>query len=142
MSDNQTDIEGQQYQSQGTASSQSTIDSQQTLDSQDPDVVNFRLGHALLKDISEQNKAYFDAISESEARLPDGGLDFDWHNYAIESLGFEWQEDDVTSWIDNASNVSENRLEVHAEDLTLPAINLLRANPLQRLIISININKL
>ena len=89
----------------------------------------------------DQNKAHFEKSVEDEVPLFDGGDSFDWNQHAIDSLGFQWNEN-VKTWLDNISNETEEQLLEYADNLNLPEINLLYANPLQRVIISMNIRKL
>ena len=111
-----------------------------TFDSQDSIVQEQRLGQAL-RDIRDQNKAHFEKSVEDEVPLFDGGDSFDWNQHAIDSLGFQWNEN-VKTWLGNISNEIEEQLVEYADNFNLPEINLLYANPLQRVIISMNIRKL
>lgn len=71
-----------------------------------------------------------------EQPLPDGGDNFDWHNHATESFGGEWP-DSVNNFLNNTKEHANSFLLQNANELTLPTINLLCANPLQRVLISI-----
>jgi len=61
----------------------------------------------------------------------------DWHQYAVESLEFQWN-DNVKPWIQDIQDETEERLLEYTDNLNLPKINLLYANPRQRVIIAIS----
>ena len=115
--------------------------SQESFNSQDSFAENIKLGHALLNDIALTKKEQFENICEEEKPLYDGGADFDWHEYSIKSLGFPWEHDDVANWLEGKSNELEQITIQRGNELNLPSINLRMANPVQRVVIAINILK-
>ncbi|XP_066927171.1 uncharacterized protein [Clytia hemisphaerica] len=71
--------------------------------------------------------------------LPDDGESFDWHLYATECFGGNWS-DSTSNWLQNVSNVAEERHRALNQQCDLPPnMDLLKANTLQRVIIAINI---
>ena len=98
------------------------------------------LGAALLRDIASNNKETFDSLNELPA-LPNGGPNFDWHVYGIQSLGRNIPNN-TKEWLQNLSQTSESMSRVHDCECNLPKINLLLANKLQRVIIAINLNRM
>ena len=73
--------------------------------------------------------------------LFDGGEGFNWHQYAVDSLGFQW-DDTVSTWLEGISKETEKSSFQYLDETNLPEINLLCVTPLQRLIIALNIEKL
>ena len=66
--------------------------------------------------------------------LNDGGIAFDQHQHGVDSLGFE-PPPDTKDWVKNVSQATESSIVTQTDDC-LPSINLLMANPLQRMVIA------
>ena len=125
------------YQSQNTNNSQSSsqyTDSQQSVD------FDLDLGAALMRDMAKENIA---DVNEplTEIDLPNGGPNMDWHEYAIQCFGSIWPAN-TNKWLASVANEAEQRELTKSEECTLPTVNLLLANPLQRVIISVNLRRL
>eukprot|EP00111_Clytia_hemisphaerica_P008673 TCONS_00025366-protein len=95
------------------------------------------LANELLNELKDANPS---TVEEVEVPLFDGGPDFDWHEYAIQCLGGTWP-DNVGSWLDDMDSEVEKQTVSSYGRCDLPQINLLLANELQRLIISINLDR-
>ena len=119
-------------------SQESQESSQQSINSQDSFQQNLNLGQALLRDASEQERS--NAIEGEDPPLFNGGPDFDWHQYAIETFG-QWDEQ-TKNWLKNKNREVEQFSLRQADARNPPPINLLLANKLQRVIIAMNILKL
>ena len=120
-----------------------SISGSQLTDSQDSVINEIRLGQELLRDIHNNNNIEVDEVF-CEPPLFDGGPDFDWNAYAKRCLNLEDCEDwpeNTTDWLEQISEVTENQILEHANNCTLPSINLLLANPLQRVIIGMNLER-
>eukprot|EP00111_Clytia_hemisphaerica_P009342 TCONS_00027422-protein len=137
---NQDEIqENRDVQLSQPPSIQLSQDSQQS--SQDSVYNDLRLGEALLRDIRLNNNVNFDAII-GEANLFDGGPGFDWNLYGKECFGSnEWPANTKT-WLKDKYDEAEDMINTHLNNHDLPDVNLLWANPKQRLIIAINLEKL
>ena len=130
-----------QSQSSGFNSQISEINSQASFSSQDSVVQTNQLGRTLLRDIYNQHQAHFEKVISEEEPLFDGGKDFDWYNYGLWSFGSKWPVTAAT-WINDMQAETEDQIWQYQESVNLPEINLLYANPLQRVIIALNIQKL
>ena len=74
--------------------------------------------------------------------LNDGGIGFNWHQYGIHSMGME-PSINIKDWVQNTSHEIEiSKPNQNDDSLFLPSINLLMANPLQRVVIAINLLRL
>ncbi|XP_066910877.1 uncharacterized protein [Clytia hemisphaerica] len=132
--------ENQIQESQDVQLSQpASQDSQQS--SQDSNYNDLRLGEALLRDIRLNNNVNFDSII-GEANLFDGGPEFDWNAYAKECFGSDDWPENTKTWLQDKYEEVEERIATHLNNYNLPVINLLYANPLQRVIIAMNLEKL
>ncbi|XP_066920537.1 uncharacterized protein [Clytia hemisphaerica] len=132
--------ENQIQESQDVQLSQpASQDSQQS--SQDSNYNDLRLGEALLRDIRLNNNVNFDSII-GEANLFDGGPEFDWNAYAKECFGSDDWPENTKTWLQDKYEEVEERITTHLNNYNLPVINLLYANPLQRVIIAMNLEKL
>ena len=119
--------------------SQSTYDASQA-SSQNSCAADFHLGRALMRDIAE---SHLDDINDPHAEqpLPNGGPGFDWHSYALQCFGSQWPAD-ANTWLKSIAEDAEQNNMLQGDDCSLPAINLLTANELQRAVIGINLQRL
>ena len=93
-----------------------------------------------MRDIAEQHIADIDDPHVDQP-LPNGGPGFDWNNYALQCFGSQWP-DNANCWLNSISEQAERDDMRRGEECTLPEINLLTANELQRTIIGINLQRL
>ena len=70
---------------QQSSQESSIFGSQPSYNSQDTFTTELKLGRALLRDIRENNDINIEEINCEES-LFDGGPDFNWNSYAVESL--------------------------------------------------------
>ena len=117
-----------------------SISGSQLTESQDSICNELRLGQVLLSDIHNNNSAEIESLL-GEAPLFDGGPDFDWHTYAKSCIDQENWPENTTTWLEEISDITEERILDHSNECTLPNINLLLANPLQRVIIGMNLER-
>ena len=100
---------------------------------------DLHLGRALMRDIAQQ---HISDITDPHIQKPHpiGGSNFDWHNYALECFVSVWPNNSET-WIKSiADNAEKHDIET-IDQCTLPQINLLLANKLQRVVIGVNIQR-
>ena len=98
------------------------------------------VGRALMRDIAQQNALNLCEPHVEEALFV-GGPEFDWHTYALRIMGNIWPNN-AADWLRSIADEAEKREMLKANELHLPSINLLLANTLQRVVISINIHRL
>ena len=98
------------------------------------------LGAAMLRDMAQKN---IEQISDpcSDDPLPDGGPGFNWHEYGIQCLGRD-VPDNAVQWLKTISTEAEKSALDQCDQCTLPKVNLRLANPLQRVVIAINLERL
>ena len=106
--------------------------------SQDSVLQEMCLGQSLLNEINNNQQH---RMEETEEILFNGGENFDWHEYGITSLGFTWP-DNIETWMKDTSDKVEEEMVKNFSKCDLPDINLLLANPIQRLIIALNLERL
>ena len=90
----------------------------------------------MLRDIRENNDINSEEIDREES-LYDGGPDFNWNSYAVESFGSLNIPNNPATWLKDIEDETERQLEAHSKGCNLPSINLLFANPLQLSLIHI-----
>ncbi|XP_057310732.1 uncharacterized protein LOC130648690 [Hydractinia symbiolongicarpus] len=126
--DNQSSCQSSQYTDASSQSSQNSV------------IAQMNIGRAIMRDIARHHVA---DINEPDVQqvLPNGGPTFDWNNYAIQSFGSQWPIN-ADTWLQSISEEAErNELQL-ADVCTLPQINILNANELQRTVIGINLQHL
>ena len=124
----QTNHQSDSQSSQGTTCSQASSSAQPNL------------GAALMAEMARMNHAELNDILP-EIPLFTGGPDFDWYSYGIQCLGFPIP-DNTTEWLKDISIQAERAAMENDERCDLPDVNLRLANPLQRVIIAINLRYL
>ncbi|XP_057290792.1 uncharacterized protein LOC130613469 [Hydractinia symbiolongicarpus] len=128
----QTDTQSSDQSSQYTdASSQCSRNSA---------IAEINIGRAMMRDIAKHHVAEMNEPNVQQV-LPNVGAMFDWNNYAIQSFGSQWPIN-ADTWLQSISEEAERNELQHAEDCTLPQINILNANELQRTVIGINLQHL
>ena len=124
---------------EGMLSSQSSQGSQETC-SQTSSCAHLNLGAAMMAEMAKMNRAELNDVLP-EIPLFTGGVDFDWHANGLQCLGMPIP-DNASEWLKTVSAKAEKAALEHAECCNLPNVNLRLANPLQRVIIAINLKYL
>ena len=121
------------------ANQYSQTSSTQTTDSQDSQG-DADLTAALLRDVAQFNMEKIDDPVNIPP-LNDGGSNFNWHDYGLQCLGVPVPTN-AKDWLKIISEEAAKQELDKATKCNLPEINLRLANPLQRVIIAINIIRL
>ena len=124
------------------ANSQSTYGGSQSSQptSQDSIAQEMNLARDIMRDIGERYEQELDD-PYAEVILPNGGPDFDWNAYAMETFGGQWP-DDTATWLETITEEEDANDEARGNECELPNINLLCANELQATVIAINLQRL
>ena len=101
---------------------------------------NFDLGADMMKEMAQQNNLDL-ANAPDLPPLCDGGVGFNWNEYGLQSLGF-LPSPDANEWISKTSEKVEKDRDINDNLDSAISINLLLANPLQRVVIAINLIRL
>ena len=101
---------------------------------------NFDLGADMMKEMAGQNNLDL-ADAPDLPPLCDGGVGFNWNEYGLQSLGFP-PSPDANEWISKTSEKVEKYKGRNFNLDSAISINLLLANPLQRVVIAINLIRL
>ncbi len=94
----------------------------------------FSYRESMLQDIADGE---YQDDPELDAPINTGAPDFDWHNFGQECIGDIMVPDNAEHWVEQTSDVAQEHFFQEMEEVNLTESNLLLANEMQRIAISI-----